>query len=274
MPSSRARAQCREAFRTSGPLTPKCVQSSAPDSRVATAPSIHTDDLAVDGDPRQAVMNAVSGVRVEEQRRQRRRRAARANDPGRGRARSRRRRSRSSAATARRSRARRRRAVSGPRDVSSVKPSPCARDRLRHACRRGAARPRRRGRTAARSARRAPGWSRETACRRLPRAGTRRDRGRRRPSRATRQPAQHAAHDRPLAAPEVGLGDDGVGDVAAAAAADQDLGARLRSRRRARRRRAPGANGARRSPSPGRRRRRRRWRRHRAGKGPCSAVFT
>ena len=42
-----------------------------------------------------------------------------------------------------------------------------------------------------------------------------------------RERAQHAADDRPLAAPEVGLGDDGVRDVAAAAAADEDLGARL-----------------------------------------------
>ncbi len=41
-----------------------------------------------------------------------------------------------------------------------------------------------------------------------------------------REPAQHAAYDGALSAPEVGLGDDRIRDVAPAAAADEDLGAR------------------------------------------------
>ena len=39
-PSSCALSQCLDAFIATGPLTPMCVQSSAPVSRVPTAPSI------------------------------------------------------------------------------------------------------------------------------------------------------------------------------------------------------------------------------------------
>ena len=108
-PSSCARSQCRDAFSATGPLMPKCVQSSEPVRRIATAPSTQTASSTSCETPDSAAWTRS------------RARAAAARAPassarwcGRvgGRSRSRRRRCRSSAATGRRSRARRRRRAS------------------------------------------------------------------------------------------------------------------------------------------------------------------
>ena len=63
---------------------------------------------------------------------------------------------------------------------------------------------------------------------------------------ANRQRAENPANDRPPAAPEIGVCDDGVGDVAPRTAAHEDLGARpfraFEQQNGAARARAPGEN--------------------------------
>ena len=191
-PSSCARSQWRDAFSATGPLMPKCVQSSAPASRTATAPSTQTASSASCATPESSRCTRVR--RREQQRHQRRRRSARSCGRAAARSRSRRRRCRSSAATVRRSRARRaaRRQIAVA-SVTTRNPD-C---RLRGVRRREHARGPPQGsaptppasRAAARQARRARGSCPETACRRPPRAARRRSRGR---TRRCRRPETRA----------------------------------------------------------------------------------
>ena len=200
---------------------PKCVQSSEPVRRTATAPSIQTASSTSCDTPETERWTLSVGIQQQRRERRRGRHDRVAQAPGDREAR--RRRCRSSAATGRRSRGRRRRHAGSPRSVTTRKP-PLGRfdDRARDGPRRAARRPRSRlAQQRVEHVARAVGVGKQLAAGLLVQRDA--DLAEERDRLADGERAQHAPDDRGLAAPEIALGDDGVGHVAARSAADEDL---------------------------------------------------
>ena len=220
--SSLARCQCRDRLSTTGPLTPKCVHSSGPSSRIAVRPPARKRQR---GRMRHAGQRPMP-VAAQHERRERRRRRHAAVPEARRPANSRSRRCRSWAATVRRSPAPPpARSSGGAPARSTSKPAAAGVAARSRGSRSRSITPRRRASSSSASstvcARFVSGKSLpcSSSCSATPSSSKNCDRplGGKRPQHARDQPRR--------AAPEVALGHDAVGDVAARAAAHEDLGA-------------------------------------------------